>query len=232
MGNKKSCPDIKDYKKVIDLIYENRFFTNHGPLATAFESSIENCLFASNAVAIGNESLALLIAIKGWFDNDIDGEINVLFNSLFDNPVISDAVKMSGIKYNLLDIESFGGNSENIKFIVVSDSDFALLDQEKIRSLSDFGTKIIVFSEKFPDKKICKNENTVVVFSLDSDSHLSTLEGGVIVTNDDNLAKVFRNIRSSYGSREKVKVIATCNGRFSELQAGLGLLGLERGEII
>jgi dTDP-4-amino-4,6-dideoxygalactose transaminase len=49
------------------------------------------------------------------------------------------------------------------------------------------------------------------------------VQGGIITTNDDNLAEIFRNIRSSYGARKVLKVKATCNGRFSEIQAGIGL---------
>jgi hypothetical protein len=39
----------------------------------------------------------------------------------------------------------------------------------------------------------------------------------------DELARTYRNIRSSYGARKTVSVMATVNGRVSEYQAGLAL---------
>ena len=48
-----------------------------------------------------------------------------------------------------------------------------------------------------------------------------------MTTNDDDLAKRLRNIRSSYGAGPPVQVVKTSNGRMSEAQAAIGLLSLD-----
>jgi len=50
---------------------------------------------------------------------------------------------------------------------------------------------------------------------------LPTQSGGsAILFHSDEDAEKARNIRSSYGTREQVPVFVTCNGRYSEAQAG------------
>ena len=80
-----------------------------------------------------------------------------------------------------------------------------------------------MFSRELRQDKKCNFDNVVSIHSLSTDPTMGNLFGSVITTNNDVMASIFRNIRSSYGARTKVHVTATCNGRFSELQAGLGL---------
>jgi len=65
------------------------------------------------------------------------------------------------------------------------------------------------------------------VFSFHADNVVNAADGACICTNDDALAAKLRNIRSSYGAGPPVEVVKTSNGRMSEAQAALALLGLE-----
>ena len=67
-------------------------------------------------------------------------------------------------------------------------------------------------------KKLIKSGSDVIL-SLDTAKETHSLGGAVILTDNNKYAHKFRNIRSSYGVLQKEEVIATCNGRFSELQA-------------
>ena len=66
--------------------------------------------------------------------------------------------------------------------------------------------------------------------NLSNPAPVKAFQGGAIATNDPELAEKYRNIRSSYGTRRKLDVVATCNGRFSEFQAGVGLKSLQHIE--
>lgn len=192
-----------DYEKVILEIYKNRYFVNHGPLAQAFEEALCHHFSSRHAVTVGNSSLALLIAIKGFFT----GKVGVAPGC---GPKILEAVRMAALDL----AESF---EKATSVVVMGDNAPVGVPQ------------VVTFSPTLPKRGRHKaREGIVATFSLGPDPNLTPLQGGVIVTNDDNLAEIFRNIRSSYGTREKKDVMATCNGRYSEFQAGLGLMWLAR----
>lgn len=64
-------------------------------------------------------------------------------------------------------------------------------------------------------------------FSLHATKVMQATEGGVICTNDDELAERIRDIRT-YRRNKKVNDSMVFNGRFSELQATMALLSLEK----
>jgi dTDP-4-amino-4,6-dideoxygalactose transaminase len=68
----------------------------------------------------------------------------------------------------------------------------------------------------------------VEVFSFHATKVFSSAEGGCLTTNDDELAKRLRNVRSSYGAGPPVSVVKTSNGRMSEAQAAIALLSLDK----
>lgn len=193
-----------DYERAIIKLYENRFFVNHGPLAQKFELTLCHHFSAQHAVTVGNSTLALLIAAQGF----LTGKVGV---SPSCNPIVVDALRMAALEW----VVGF----DDVESAVVDDMDTPLPRL----------TKVVTYSTCLPKAGVhVPRDGVVSVFSLGSESNVSTLQGGVIVTNDGELADVFRNIRSSYGMRAKKTVKATCNGRFSEFQAGIGLIRLNK----
>jgi hypothetical protein len=211
-----------DVKWAFREVYKNRYFTNHGPLAQKFELEAEALFSVKNAVATMNYTLAFLMAISGISKG---GKVGILsgcpkevFQAIAMTPVDFREVGPEELKEGrLLDYEILVINSE---FLCKKYKDF-------FGSLIQKRVALIVACESISAG--CKKthvEDSVRVVKL-GDSSL--VQGGVIGTNDDDLSEKFRNIRSSYGIRKTEKVIATCNGRFSEVQSAIGLL-LLRGE--
>lgn len=66
----------------------------------------------------------------------------------------------------------------------------------------------------------------IALLPMDRKSCMNAQGGACLVTEDDELAEVLRNIRSSYGVRRAVPVMKTANGRMSEAQAAFGLIAL------
>lgn len=65
-------------------------------------------------------------------------------------------------------------------------------------------------------------------YSLHATKIMQAAEGGVVCTDDDELAERIRNMRSSCIRKNQEPVPLAINGRFSELQAAMALLSLEK----
>jgi len=66
------------------------------------------------------------------------------------------------------------------------------------------------------------------VFSFHATKILNGSEGGCIVTNDDKLAGVLRTMRNFHSTETFSRVPLRINGKMTEAQAGMALLGLKR----
>ena len=221
-----------DFEDVFKTIYQNRYFTNHGPLAKEFEALVEDFLAMDNVVTVGNESLAMLIAMAGL---NIKGK---MIMPAFDSAIPSQIARWLGIQPVFCDVErqSHQVSIEQLKSVLSDQVEAVVLvetwgnrcDREVLDFLCARNLKVIVtafdsFASQTSNRYVDERPNIVTTFSFGPGKMLTTLQGGAIACNDDDLADKFRNIRSSYGVRRKSRVTATCNGRFSEFQAGVGI---------
>lgn len=205
-----------DCKKVLCQIYKNRYFSNHGPLAQQFESELEAFFNVRNAIIVTNNALAILIAMSGSYSRK---KVAILSGCEKD---VLDAVNMSNVDFVNTTIDSLATESlSSIGMLVVSSNTLTKDNSVFLKGLEEKGITVIICYLSISDFHYHENfENAISVYSLGSGT---LVQGGIITTNDGNLAEIFRNIRSSYGTRKAMKVKATCNGRFSEVQAGIGL---------
>lgn len=232
-------PDEDELETILRKIYANKYYTNHGPLAMEFESSLSECLGAKNSVVATNETLALMMALVAL---DIDG--TVIVPSICP-PGVVEAVVWSGLTPVFCDINELTGHMtiETVEKAVRDDTGLIIVVSLwggvcEIRELMEFsqqsGIKLVHYAADgfgvVADGENIGNGNVVTIFSFDSSKILSCNGGGCVVTNDEVLARKIRNIRSSYGAGPFEKVPVTANGRFSELQAGIGLWSLSKLE--
>jgi len=205
-----------DCKKVLCQIYKNRYFSNHGPLAQQFESELEAFFNVRNAIIVTNNALAILIAMSGSYSRK---KVAILSGCEKD---VLDAANISNVDFVNTTIDSLATESlSSIGMLVVSSNTLTKDNSVFLKGLEEKGITVIICYLSISDFHYLENfENAISVYSLGSGT---LVQGGIITTNDDNLAEIFRNIRSSYGARKVLKVKATCNGRFSEIQAGIGL---------
>ena len=225
----------QNYEDVFSQIYRHGYFTNHGPLAQQFESLLESYLDIEHVVSVGNDALALLIALAGL---EIAGEV-VLPAWCAEVPLEIGA--WLGLKTIVCDVEirSQQPSIGNLQAALTRQTSAVVLvetwgnrcDPDTIKFVCDRGLKLIVvafdsFGISAQQRLVTDHPEVVTVFSFGPEKILSTLQGGAIAVSDGRLAEKFRNIRSSYGVREPMRVRATCNGRFSEFQAGVGIKSL------
>jgi len=217
----------QDYKEVIKQMYANHYFTNHGPLATNLETELENWTGFDQVVAVGSELISLLIAIVGTvgegllvvpqgtpdhFENILNlSRINYLVREKSsDQHLSSKNYSVFNKASNVYMYESLSDENEDLYKQTYDENENKKIIYTKEALVPGVGSKL--------------GDNLVLVLSLsDALNTKSDLYSGIICTNNNYLSHIFRNIRSSYGVEETVSVIASCNGRISEGQAGLGL---------
>lgn len=227
---------LDDYRHVFEEIYRNRYFTNHGPLAKEFEKSLELLLGVGDVVVVGNCSLALLVTLAGL---ELDGELVL--------PAFCASIPASVASWLDLDLvfcdvcaTTHQPDLSLVKNLDVQHGCAVLVetwgyrcDPEVVNHLVSRGCKVVVVAfdsleVSAESRPYSANPQVIIVSSFATSVSLGSLQVGVIATQNAELANRFRNIRSSYGAREIVDVLATCNGRFSELQAGIGLRSLSK----
>jgi dTDP-4-amino-4,6-dideoxygalactose transaminase len=226
-------PNSKAYESIFKKLFKSNSYTNHGIYLEEFESKLEKFCGVNNAVCVTNATIGLIMLLEAL---EISGEI-ILPNFSFIATLQS--VKWANIKPKFidvdfqthhLDIDTLESSINNkTKGILNVNLWGGYSNIEKLNNIvKKYDLKLAHDSaQSFGSNSDCESIfDHPHVFSFHATKILSSGEGGCIVTNDNNLADVLRNIRSSYGVRTSKSVYRTSNGRMSEAQAAIGLYNL------
>lgn len=233
-------PDWCDYEKAMRGIFEREYYNNNGPLVTELESQLEDFLNVKHAICVSNATHGLIIAaqaleLKGKVilpaHTFIASALSLLWCGL--TPVFCD-VRKGSHHIDTTKLEAL--ITEDVSAIMAVNlwGGAAEIDAlEKIAAKHDirlYFDSAQAFGCEYQGKKI-GGFGEVEVFSLHATKVLSAGEGGIICTNNDELAKKIRSIRPSYGSFEKVAIEKVANSRMSEAQAAVALLNLKNYKV-
>ena len=215
---------------LIDRIYSTGYFTNHGPIANELESTLEQNFNIENAIIVSNESLAVVIALAGLTTGrsvavSVDTPVHVL-----------NCITWAGLEPTFIDngSDSFLFSVEHFESVIDKQHvDLVILDSatEKKLAPSSYETflisglpTIVYRCSLLPNSDpLYSSIASVRICLIDTDGDSPSPNCAAILTSNNELARTYRNIRSSYGAREIVSVMATANGRVSEYQAGVAL---------
>jgi dTDP-4-amino-4,6-dideoxygalactose transaminase len=105
-------------------------------------------------------------------------------------------------------------------------------DPDNIRKLCERNKIAIIYDASdafgcYHKKTKIGNFGNLECFSFHSSKLINSLEGACLTTNDDELAARIRTVRNFHVSESFSKVPLRINGKMSEAQAALALLGLE-----
>lgn len=232
-----NVPDEASYRGVLARIKDNGYFTNHGPLAREFEASLAEYLGTAHVVLCTNESLGMCMALKGM---QVQGSVLVPALGM---PELVESVVWAGHAPVFCDVDADthqispstleAAASAGAGAVVILETWGNRCDAEAlVQAAERCGLQTLFYApDSFGSTRHGRGitrPDRATLFSFQSARLLSTMEGGCLATDDAHFAAVLRNIRSSYGAGEPTPVPVTANGRFSELQAGLGLWGLEQ----
>ncbi|MGB7346538.1 MAG: DegT/DnrJ/EryC1/StrS family aminotransferase [Pirellulaceae bacterium] len=224
---------LADYENVFRQLHANQYFTNHGPLANEFESTLEVYLQIDHVVAVGNESLALLLGLASL---ELQGDVVV---PAWGGDLVAQIAKTLRLPVRFCEV-SRATHQVSVQTLqqVVDDQVAAVCLVEMYGSRCDVDVvdwllqqekQVVVlaldsFACESKAAHVISHPSVVTVFGFGPRAILSTSQGGAVATTNEEIAQRCRNIRSSYGARRSIQVTATCNGRFSEFQAGVGLI--------
>lgn len=233
-------PSKLELEEIVSEIYENKYYTNHGPLAAQFEARVSEYLEVQNSIAVTNPFLALTMSLVAL---EVQGSVIV---PSFCPDGIVEAIIWSGSTPVFCDIEkdSCHLNIESISKVIREDTKVILAVslwggvcefEEIFTAYRDLGIEVIHFADNSfgVSKNECKVGKSLIttIFSFEYTKFLNCFNGGIVVSNNELFSRKLRNIRSSYGAGPYEKVPITANGRFSEFQAALGLWSLNKREL-
>ncbi len=231
-----SLPDLEEYKKLLEQIWESKRITNNGSFHRQFEKELCDYLKTDHLSLFANGTLALIVALKAL---QITGEV---ITTPYSFVATTHALHWNGIKPVFCDINEhdFNINPDKIEALITPKTTAILpvhvygnpCDNEKIQKIADtYGLKVIYDAahafgvEK--DGQSILNWGDLSILSFHATKSFNTVEGGAIVTGDPKL-KTRIDYLKNFGFANETTVIGYgINGKMNELIAAYGLLQLK-----
>jgi perosamine synthetase len=230
--------------KYLTECIETGWISSEGPFITRFEEDFAQYVGRKHSIAVSNGTAALDIAVAALDIGPGDEVIMPTFT------IISPAMQVvrAGAKPVLVDADPFTWNmdvtqieakiTEKTKAIIVVhiyglpvDMD-PVLDICKKYKLSLIEDAAEVHGQTYKDRK-CGTFGEISTFSFYPNKHITSGEGGMIMTDDDQLAARCKKLRNLAFEPDKPRFIhfeLGWNYRMTNLQAAVGLAQLEKIE--
>ena len=229
---KSFLPDLKEFTKYLEGIWERGHLTNHGPLVIELENKLRDFLGVKHFFFVNNGTIALQIAIKAA---DLKGDvITTPFSYVATtsclvwencNPVFAD-----------IDPNTLTVTAETIEKVITPQTTGILVTHvygnpcpvEEIEVLAkQRGLKVIydaahAFGVEFNNQSIL-NFGNISTLSFHATKLFHTIEGGGIITNDDELAHKISYMRNFGHNGPEAFYGVGVNGKSSEFHAAMGL---------
>ena len=228
-------------KKYLNECIDTGWISSEGPFIIKFEEEMAKYVGRKHAIAVSNGSVALDAAIVALGIQKGDEVILPTFTIISCAAAIVRAgaipvvVDSDPITFNI-DIEQIEKKiTKKTKAIMVVHIYGLPCDMDPIVALAKkYNLKIIedaaeMHGQTYKGKK-CGSFGEISTFSFYPNKHITTGEGGMILTDDDDIAKHCRSLRNLCFRPEKrfVHDELGWNFRMTNLQAALGLAQLER----
>ncbi|MBE0469892.1 MAG: DegT/DnrJ/EryC1/StrS family aminotransferase [Methyloprofundus sp.] len=239
-------PNKDKYKAYVDRIYETAWLTNNGSLLQELERRLKDHLGVKHLILVANGSLALQLAYKAL---DLKGEV---ITTPFSFAATTSTLAWEGLTPVFADIdkESFNLNPSNIEDLV-NERTSAIVpvhvfgnpcQVEAIQAIADkHNLKVVydaahAFGADYTDQhghtQSVLNYGDISTISFHATKLFHTIEGGAVITNDDELAKKIRLlINFGISSPTTIESVGT-NAKMNEFEAAMGLCVLDEIDTI
>ncbi len=224
-------------KKLVNNCLETGWISSEGPYVNLFETKFSNYNKRKYGIAVSSGTAALEIAIKSL---NLKKGAEVIVPSFTIISSILCLIK-NGLKPILVDsdIQSWNMNVEQVlkkinkktKAIIITHIYGFPVDMDKIIKTAKKKNIFIVedaaemIGQKYKGK-ICGSFGDISTFSFYANKHITTGEGGMVLTNEKQLYEKCKSLRNlcfgSSGNRFNHDDIGW-NYRFTNIQAALGL---------
>lgn len=236
-------PDISGSleKKYLNECIETGWISSEGPFVTKFEEDFSKNVGRKFGVAVTNGSMALEIAIQSLDIGPGDEVILPTFTIIS----CAAAIVRAGAKPIVVDcdIETWNIDASKIEGLINKNTKAIMVvhiyglpsEMDEITKLSkNYNIPIIEDSAEMHGQtyknKPCGSFGVLSTFSFYPNKHITTGEGGMIVTDDKKVYERCKSLRNlSFNSKKRfVHYELGWNARMTNLQAALGLAQLSR----
>lgn len=234
-------PNKEKYQSYVDRIFQSGWLTNNGSLLQELERRLADYLGVKNIILVANGSFALQLAYKALA---LEGEV---ITTPFSFAATTSTLAWEGLKPVFADINSETFNIDpaqieaqinpNTSAIVPVhvfgnpcdvDAIQAIADKHKLKVVYDAAH---AFGSEYKDQSIL-NFGDISTLSFHSTKLFHTIEGGAVITNDDELARKIRlMINFGISSPTSIKSVGT-NAKMNEFEAAMGLCVLDEIDTI
>lgn len=228
-------------KKYLNECIESGWISSEGPFVNRFENNFSTYIGRKYGIAVANGSAALDIAIRAL--NLEKGSEVIVPTFTIISPVqslINEGLKPVFVDSNKntwnMDVKDVRAKiTEKTKAILVVHIYGLPVDMNPILELAnEYDLKIIedaaeAHGQEYFGKK-CGSFGDISIFSFYPNKLITTGEGGMVLTNDENLANRCKELRNLCFSpkRRFVHYELGWNYRMTNMQAALGVAQLER----
>ncbi|NTV83904.1 MAG: DegT/DnrJ/EryC1/StrS family aminotransferase [Bacteroidales bacterium] len=229
-------PDINKYKKYVDRIYQSGWVTNNGQLVIELEKRLSEFLGVRNVILISNGTLAMQVLYKAL---ELKGEI---ITTPFSFVATTSSIVWEGLEPVFADIDPLDycldpGQvekkiTEKTSAIVAVHVFSNPCDVESLEMIAKkHGIKLIydaahAFAVDYQGKSILTHGDASTL-SFHATKIFHTIEGGAIITEDDELCKKIRlMINFGIAGYDSITELGI-NAKMNEFQAAMGLSVLD-----
>lgn len=233
--------DINKFKTYVDTIYASGWMTNHGPLVTELEQRLKDYLGVKHIILTTNGTLALQIAYRAL------GLSGSAVTTPFSFVATSSSLQWEGIRPIFADIDADTWNiaPEHIEARIAADTSAIVgthvfgnpCDVERIEQIARrHNLKVVydgahAFAVRHAGQSVL-NWGDISTLSFHATKLFHTIEGGAIITNDDELARrAYLLCNFGIADVDKIESIGI-NAKLNEFSAAMGLCVLDDIESI
>lgn len=229
-------PNKEKYQSYVDRIFQSGWLTNNGSLLQELERRLADYLGVKNIILVANGSFALQLAYKALA---LEGEV---ITTPFSFAATTSTLAWEGLKPVFADInpKTFNIDPAQIEAHINPNTSAIVpvhvfgnpCDVEAIQAIADKHKLKVVydaahaFGSEYEDQSVL-NFGDISTLSFHSTKLFHTIEGGAVITNDDELAKKVRlMINFGISSPTSIESVGT-NAKMNEFEAAMGLCVLD-----
>ncbi|GGG67273.1 DegT/DnrJ/EryC1/StrS family aminotransferase [Epilithonimonas arachidiradicis] len=228
-------PPISEYKEYLEQIWDNEWLTNMGPLSKKLEHQLKDYLEVENLLFVTNGTVALQMAIKAL---DLKGEI---ITTPFSFVATISSIVWEGCTPVFVDIDQQSLNIDATKIeAAITQETTAILathvygnpcDVEAIDKIAKKHNLKVIYDAAHAFGVVVNGKSIfeygdISTCSLHATKLYHSVEGGMVISNDENLFKKLNYIRNFGISGFDSFAELGLNGKNSEYHAAMGLVNL------
>lgn len=230
-------PDLDEFNNLLKEIWASKWITNNGYFHKQLEKELALYLKVPYISLFTNGTLPLITAFQAL---RITGEV---ITTPYSFVATTHSLWWNGIKPVFVDIDPSTGNLDPEKIeAAITPRTTAILpvhvygkpcDTKRIQAIADkYGLKVIydaahAFAVEVNGKSIL-NEGDMSTLSFHATKVFNTIEGGALVTHDEQTKKRIDYLKNFGFSGETEVVAPGINSKMDELRSAYGLLNLKK----